>query len=255
MKKRLEHTEKRLSEVIAFFSRVASNPAVLAQMVTAAQQSQAYLAGAEARRKKRRADGDTGETESTNGQLIPYNPMDVASFFQNLLVSPMPEASEVQHPDGMADALEAQFNGIDLAEAKAAVPPECFTIHEHSSSADVGGDESNGERDGEPDIQVPPELAGAIPSIGISPSADAVTGSAGAAPAISSGNTEQRGVFDLAPLPATAATDAAGVGPELLTLARFRCQMRQVCLLMRWMCQQICCWMGRWGICSRAEAR
>ena len=108
MKKRLEHTEKRLSEVIAFFSRVASNPSVLAQMVTAAQQSQAYLAGADARRKKRRADGDTGETETTNGQLIPYNPIDVATFFQNLLVSPMPEP-EVQHPDGMADALQAQF--------------------------------------------------------------------------------------------------------------------------------------------------
>lgn len=212
MKKRLDHTEKRLSEVIAFFSRVASNPAVLAQMVTAAQQSQAYLAGAEARRKKRRADGDTGDGENTNGQLIPYKPIDVATFFQNLLVSPLPEAPEVQHPEGMADALEAQFNGIDLAEGKAAhaFPPE-FTIQEHSSSAEACGDESNDEGDEDLDIQVPPELAGAIPSIGIGmvPSTDAATGSAWATPAISSGNAEQPGVFDLAQLPAT---DAGGAG-------------------------------------------
>jgi hypothetical protein len=207
VKKRLEHTEKRLSEVIAFFSRVASNPAVLAQMVTAAQQSQAYLAGAEARRKKRRADGDTEESAGlSQGQLIPYKPMDVASFFQNLLVSPAPEA-DVQEPDPVADHnLESHFNVDGGQRSSMAVPAtERFTIQEHSSSADAGVDDSAGE--GDADIQVPPELAGGIPSIGIMPSglhgsmnqaasqADAATGSVAATPAVTSGNSAPQAVF------------------------------------------------------------
>lgn len=186
-------------------------------MVTAAQQSQAYLAGAEARRKKRKPDGDTGDTENANAQLIPYKPIDVATFFQNLMVSPLPEPPEV-HPDGVADALEAQFNSIDLAEAKATAQPDGFTIQEHCSSAEAGGDDSNGE-EGDPDIQVPPELAGAIPSIGVAPSTDAPTASVGVpGAAISSGNTEQPGVFDLAQLPATGTSNGTGpVSPGLFS--------------------------------------
>lgn len=171
---RLELTEKRLSELISFFSRVASNPAVLAQMITAAQQNQAYLAGSDARRKKRRADGGSDDSPSaTGGQLIPYKPVDVASFFQNLMVSPLPDVDETSAAG--ADELEKHFNSIDLA---ATVSPGNAAHHDHvqiheASSADSPGiaalDDECGLADADAmGIEVPPELAGGMPSIGLS---------------------------------------------------------------------------------------
>ena len=69
---------------------------------------QAYLAASEARRKKRRHDGGGGAersngtnnddetTEHNNQQLITYRPVDIASFFQQLLASPMPDDAEAR---------------------------------------------------------------------------------------------------------------------------------------------------------------
>lgn len=171
---RLEHTEKRLSELISFFSRVASNPTVLAQMITAAQQNQAYLAGSDARRKKRRADGGTDDSPTaTGGQLIPYKEVDVASFFQNLMVSPLPDVDETSPAVG-ADELEKHFNSIDLAATVTpsnAAHQDNIQIHE-ASSADSPGfsglDDASGLADGDAmGIEVPPELAGGMPSIGL----------------------------------------------------------------------------------------
>lgn len=172
---RLELTEKRLSELISFFSRVASNPAVLAQMITTAQQNQAYLAGSDARRKKRRADGGNDDSPpATGGQLIPYQPVDVASFFQNLMVSPLPDMDDTAAAIG-ADELEKHFNSIDLAATSTpgkSTRQESVQIHE-ASSADSPGvaalDMASGFVDGDAmAIEVPPALAGGMPTIGVS---------------------------------------------------------------------------------------
>lgn len=170
---RLELTEKRLSELISFFSRVASNPTVLAQMVTAAQQNQAYLAGSDARRKKRRADGAGEDSPSaTGGQLIPYKPVDVASFFQNLMVSPLPDDDNSAAVG--ADELEKHFNSIDLAAtvpAASAAHKDNVQIHEASSadSPGIAALDDNGRvaHDDALGIEVPAELAGGLPSMGL----------------------------------------------------------------------------------------
>jgi hypothetical protein len=172
IKKRLEHTEKRLSELIAFFSRVASNPSVLAQMVSAAQQSQAYLADSDSRRKKRRADGETDDVQQQQQQqqLIPYQPVDVAGFFQNLLISPLPDGDAPAKGAG-TDGLEAHFGNINLAgkvKQEPGTAVEHITIQEHSSSGGAFAidDDTVGTEDNY-DICVPTELAAGIPSIGV----------------------------------------------------------------------------------------
>lgn len=43
MQKRLDHTERRLNQIISFFSHMAQNPTVLAHMVTTAQQQSQYI--------------------------------------------------------------------------------------------------------------------------------------------------------------------------------------------------------------------
>lgn len=219
---RLELTEKRLSELISFFSRVASNPTVLAQMVTAAQQNQAYLAGSDARRKKRRADGATDESPpATAGQLIPYKPVDVASFFQNLMVSPLPDVGESSDAIG-ADELEKHFNSIDLAAtapASTAAHKDHVQIHEASSadSPAIAALDSNGilTQGNALDIEVPAELAGGMPSMGLSVSpVDAMREhELGTAAELNGAAMGAQGIF-AAPLNGTAgipsATDAVG---------------------------------------------
>ena len=171
LKQRLERTERRLSQLIAFFSNVATNPTVLAQMVSTAQANQAYLQSSEARRKKRRHDGsaDSGEAAGAadpNKQLIAYKPVDVASFFQQLLVSPLPENGGGADGGGGASAtrdLEAHFNGINLKQGKG--EGGGVEIHERASP------DATTPRDAlEPEIQIPEGIAAGVPSIGVAAS-------------------------------------------------------------------------------------
>jgi hypothetical protein len=167
MKQRLERTERRLSQLITFFSNVASNPAVLTQMVSTAQQSKAYLAGSDERRKKRRHDdGDNRAPEGEAGdnqQLIAYQPVDVVSFFQQLLVSPLPEGAG-QEPSETA-ALEEHFNGFNLRNQDEAVPlggPAAVTIQDYVSPLNTP------RQVHDPEIQIPTDIRAGVPSIGVS---------------------------------------------------------------------------------------
>lgn len=169
MKQRLERTERRLSQLIAFFSNVATNPTVLAQMVSTAQANQAFLQSSEARRKKRRHDGagdssDAAAPADANKQLIAYKPVDVASFFQQLLVSPLPEKDgpEGGGPSATRD-LEAHFNGINLKQPPSeGAPPRGLEIRERQSP------EEGTPREGqEAEIEIPEGIAGGVPSIGV----------------------------------------------------------------------------------------
>jgi hypothetical protein len=169
MKQRLEQTERRLSQLIAFFSNVANNPTVLAQMVSTAQQSQAYLADSDARRKKRRHDGVDNVTPGSesdaadNQQLIAYQPVDVASFFQQLLVSPLPEEGHGKEASP-TQALEEHFNGFNLRNQDENVSSRgaAVTIHDYVSPANTPRERQESE------IEIPRDIRGGVPSIGVS---------------------------------------------------------------------------------------
>jgi hypothetical protein len=218
LKHRLEHTERRLSQLITFFSNVASNPSVLAQMVTTAQASQSFIANSDNGRKKRRHEdgannGDIPPEKKQQQQLIAYKPVDIASFFQQLLVSPMPEDEE--GVSGTHD-LEAHFNNINLRQGGGgASGPDSLggiTIQEHSSprGGENGGASKLGEMDSE--ISIPEDITAGMPSIGVSglPFRDVAEGPEGPGTYVFDAGGQHASF-----LPQTMSTGASAEGGEL----------------------------------------
>eukprot|EP00775_Hariotina_reticulata_P013684 gene13684-13806_t len=92
MQGRLDTTEQRQNTIVSFLARVAQNPAVLQQMVSAAQASGLQRIGnKKAVRKKRRGGDDSDESagavapEENQGQIIQYTPNINGDFSDSLL--------------------------------------------------------------------------------------------------------------------------------------------------------------------------
>lgn len=165
LRKRLDNTEARLSQMIAFFSQLAQNPTVLAQMVSTAQQQSAYLEDLDSRRKKRRPDsGATAAPPADESQsLIPYQAVDVAAFFQNLLSSPVPPRREA------TTELAEHFGSFGLANKEQGLAHNQYvTISEHHSG-DGSPNATSRMAAGDSDFNVPASLSAGVPTIGATP--------------------------------------------------------------------------------------